>query len=165
VTSPRLVLAGIVSLALLAASPGSASPLPDPDFIAKVDQLMLWIAERSNLEVPDHQPAFLFVSTETINYVAVGSLYNGNNPIVAAFSPIDAGLILLPAEGYTDDVLLHELVHFMQMTSGRIVTCKGDLEHEAYELQAQFTAETGIGEPVPAVSRILASMCPPPWQR
>jgi hypothetical protein len=148
---------------ILTTSPRAASPLPDADFAAKVDGLMHWIAERTYLEVPDYQPAFLFLPIDTINYVAVGSHYSGANPIKALFSPTDAGLVLLPAEGFTDDMLLHELVHFMRMTSGRGPICIGDLENEAYNLQDQFTAETGIGEPVPPMTRIIASMCPPPW--
>jgi hypothetical protein len=160
----HLIPESLLAVALLSAMPASASPLPDPDFIAKVDRLMQWIAEQTNLEVPDHQPAFLFVPVDTINYVAVGSVYSGINPIEASFSPTDAGLILLPIEGFTDDVLVHELVHFMQMTSGKRVSCNGDLEHQAYDLQAQFHEETGIGEPVPPMTRIIATMCPPPWE-
>lgn len=159
----RLLLAGVTVLVVTIASQSCASPLPDPGFAAKVDRLLHWIAERTNLEVPDYQPAFLFLPVDTINYVAVGSHYSGANPIVSLFSPTDAGIVLLPVEGYTDDVLVHELVHFMRMTSGRGPICIGDLENEAYDIQAQFRAETGIGKPVPPMTQIIASMCPPPW--
>jgi hypothetical protein len=94
-----------------------------------------------------------------------GSLYDGQDPVEAAFSWTGAGIVFLPDEGLTDDVLVHELVHFMQMTNGRKVSCLGDLEHQAYELQAQFTGETGIGEPVNMLTRIVAMSCPPPWER
>ena len=163
----HLISASVVAVTLLYAAPVSASPLPEAEFIAKVDRLMQWIADHTNLEVPDHhhQPAFLFVPIATINYVSVGSVYSGINPIEASFSPTDAGLILLPTEGFTDDVLLHELVHFMQMTNGRRVSCKGDLEHQAYDLQARFHDETGIGEPVPPMTRIIATVCPAPWEK
>jgi hypothetical protein len=162
VASLKLILASLL-LAAVPTSPLAASPLHDAEFVAKVDRLLLWIAERTNLEAPDYQPAFLFLPIDTINYVAMGSHYNGVNSIKALFSPTDAGLVLLPTEGFTDDMLLHELVHFMRMTSGRGPICIGDLENEAYTLQAEFTAETGIGEPVPHMTRIIASMCPPPW--
>lgn len=150
---------------LMMVSPVMASPLPDEAFVEKVNRLMHWIAERSAFEVPDHQPAFLFVTTETINYAAAGSLYNGQNPIRAAFSRTDRGIMFLPVEGFTDDILVHELVHFMQMTNGRRASCNGDLEKEAYDLQAMFTAETGVGEPVSVATRILATYCPPPWEK
>ncbi len=161
--SLALVLIGVAALGPLAPMPGLASPLPDAEFAAKVERLMGWIAERSNLDAPEYQPAFLFVPVDTINYIAVGSVYSGVNPIAAAFSPTNSGLIFLPAEGFTDDVLLHELVHFMQMTNGRQASCNGDLESDAYRLQAEFHDETGIGEPVPPVTRIIATMCPAPW--
>src|SRR5262245_864768 len=100
----------------LTVTPAVGSPLPNKDFAEKVERLMRWISDHSRLKVPDSQPAFLFLPTETINYVEVGSRYSGQHAVVAAFSPTAAGIVFLPIEGYTDDVLLHELVHFMQMT-------------------------------------------------
>jgi len=70
-------LVSIVGIALMVTGSVAASPLPGPDFVRKVERLMHWIADHSNLEVPDRQPAFLFVSVETINYVATGSRYKG----------------------------------------------------------------------------------------
>ena len=157
-------LVSIVGIALMVTGSVAASPLPGPDFVRKVERLMHWIADHSNLEVPDRQPAFLFVSVETINYVATGSRYKGDTTLEAAFSPTDAGIVFLPSSGYTDDVLLHELVHFMQLTNGRLASCMGDLEQEAYRLEEAFTAETGIGDPIAPISRILATVCPLPWQ-
>jgi hypothetical protein len=159
------VLAGCFVALGLATPCIGASPLPQAAFIEKVDRLMHWIADHSGLDVPDRQPAFLFLPTETINYAVTGSLYDGQDLVEAAFSWTDAGIVFLPNEGPTDDVLLHELVHFMQMTNGRKSSCRGNLEHEAYELQARFTSETGIGEQVDMLTRIIATSCPPPWER
>jgi hypothetical protein len=158
------IVGGATAALLLLASPVRAWPLPSPEFTAKVDRLMHWIAEHSDLKVPDRQPAFLFLPTDTINYVAAGSLYDGSDLVVASFAPTDAGIVFLPVDGATDDVLVHELVHFMQLTNGLKVGCVGDLEREAYRVQAEFTAETGIGQPVASITRILATSCLPPWQ-
>jgi hypothetical protein len=160
----RMVGGPLLSSLLLIGAPLAASPLPDAAFAEKVDRLMHWIADHSSLEVPDHQPAFLFLSTETINYTMAGSRYTGQDKVVAAFARTGAGVVFLPAEGFADDVLLHELVHFMQMTTGRKASCVGNLEHEAYDLQAQFTAETGIGEPLDPLTLLIATACPPPWE-
>jgi hypothetical protein len=160
----RLKLVGLAAAFLLLASGAITSPLPNGEFAAKVDRLMHWIADNSDLEVPDRQPAFLLLPTETINYVAMGSRYGGSNLIVASFSPTDVGIVFLPSEGFDDDVLLHELVHFMQFANGLEVGCAADLERDAYRLQQLFTSETGIGAPLAPVSRILATICPPPWR-
>jgi hypothetical protein len=161
--APEVMAACFVGLAFSTPCVG-ASPLPDAAFVEKVEHLMLWIADRSDLEAADHQPAFLFLPTTTINYAVSGFLYGGADLVQAAFSWTGTGIVLLPDEGLTDDVLMHELVHFMQMTNGRGASCYGDLERQAYELQALFTEETGIGEPVDLLTRILATSCPAPWK-
>ena len=43
----------------------------------------------------------------------------------------------------------------MQLTNGRLASCMGDLEQEAYRLEEAFTAETGIGNPIAPISRIF----------
>jgi hypothetical protein len=155
----------VIGPLLLAAVIGAAaaSPLPDAAFADKVDRLMRWISDHSDLEVPDRQPAFLVLSIETINYTLAGSLYAGETTAAAAFARTGAGVVSLPIEGYSDDVL--QLVHFMQMTNDRNPDCAASLEREAYTLQARFTEETGIGKPINPVTLLIATACPHPWKQ
>lgn len=68
-------------------------------------------------------------------------------------------------EGFIEVVLLHELVHYMQLVNGAYETaeCKNALERDAYKLQAKYVDDMGLPEeqkPDPFFAAIV-SMCNP----
>lgn len=67
-------------------------------------------------------------------------------------------------EGFIETILLHELVHFMQLVNGEYdkVACKNELEVDAYILQMKYVDHVGYPEeqkPDPLFA-MMTSVCP-----
>lgn len=77
----------------------------------------------------------------------------------------DAPAKYMVEEGFIEIVLLHELVHFLQLMNGEYdkVACKNELEADAYILQRKYVDHMGYPEeqkPDPLFAMITSS-CPP----
>ena len=117
----------------------------------RAEELTHWIVERTEYQyVPP--PAILFVPHLKLNYVFFSASkggYKGQDSVQGMYVP---RLMLLRDDfilGKDDDFLLHELVHHLQYMHDKLVygpkACYAKLELEAYDLQARFVTETGVG--------------------
>jgi hypothetical protein len=151
----------------MAQEPAVDSPLPPPTFVERVHGLIEWISKHSPYPYTEDLPSFVFVSSETINYMSMGLNYTyGVGRTVALYIPAGDGIMVLPNDtSFTDDVLVHELIHHLQYHYGKSFRgCPGHLEAEAYAIQNQFIDETGIGVKSHPFTVWFASTCPNPWE-
>jgi hypothetical protein len=65
--------------------------------------------------------------------------------------------------GACTDTLVHELVHHFQFVSEKPFRCSAEAEREAYEIQARWIEQTGVGSlPHPLFLRRLTCDSPHP---
>jgi hypothetical protein len=165
----HLALAAVGALALslpaIAAPPG----VPDDAFLKKAEELAQWIDDHSDFGPMPRHPAYVFLPQGTIQYmyfVGSGLEYTGreHNQIVAMYH--DGWMILDETfdPEKNADVLLHELVHHMQFVEKREYRCLGEAERVAYDLEAQFSAETGIASVrLDPLMLMFITSCPQDW--
>ncbi len=107
----------------------------------------------------------IIVEPRTINLIAY-RVNAADNPQPEA---ITAGAtIFLPTWfklGENDDILVHELTHVLQYANAAKFRCLADRERQAYETQAAFAAQTGIGEKPDAFFLFLLRCTAYPVQR
>lgn len=144
-------------------------PIPPPEFLAEVDRIVEWIFENSPYDRMDTMPAFVKVPRTTINYIVYSQLpegYQQQDCINALYTP---PIILLAEDFETvgcNFTLVHELVHHLQWESAAEFRCTLEAEREAYEIQALWVMETGIGEmPSPLFLRRLTCNNPHDFSR
>lgn len=156
VTAIFLTGAALLGLSLAASAqakqPASLTQdgVPNQAFLQRTNELIDWLVANSDYERPTRMPAIAFLPIETINYIYRTNLNSGYSENRTIFAIYVHGLTVLPENfklGWHDDLLLHELVHHLQATSGRRFPCPLAAEREAYEIQAEFTRQTGIGTP------------------
>lgn len=77
-----------------------------------------------------------------------------------AFDPTTQGIEIAPdldlTTAWGQSFLLHELVHFAQARGGRLTTCEGVLEAEAYRMQADFLREKGAARDARTITALSA---------
>jgi hypothetical protein len=138
-------------------------PARADDLGRRVEDLLAWVAKETGYPLDGVEVTVEFAQPRVLNIVAYGVDYAGQSDVEA----IAIGeAILLPdwfAPGRHDDLLVHELTHVLQHTSGAQFTCAAEREREAYETQAAFTDETGIGDR-PAPWFLLLMRCDQPWK-
>ena len=86
----------------------------------------------------------------TLNYIYYSQIvdgYQGQDCINALYVPHFVLLANDFAVADCSDTLVHELVHHFQFVTGAAFRCAAEAEREAYEIQAQWTRETGVGVP------------------
>ena len=154
----------------IATPPGRGfDPVPPDSFLREVEALADWITANSRYTTKVPLPAFVVLPRATLNYIFYSQMvggYQGQDCINALYVPH----ILLLAEDLdvTDcsDTLVHELVHHFQFVTGAAFRCTAEAEREAYEIQAQWTRETGVGTlPSPLFLRRLTCDNPHDWSR
>ncbi len=64
------------------------------------------------------------------------------------------------ADEASQEVLVHELVHFLQYRSGKSYRCVGEMEAEAYAVTRAWLAERGLPDHHDDVAIFFASKCP-----
>lgn len=145
----RIVRAVIAAL-LFTCVTAHAGPPPEGDFNRRVEELVRWIASKSNYPVTLRQmPEFVFLPPQTIRQVFSRSALGYSDQSSSIRAVQVKGTIYLPDTfklAQDDYMLMHELVHHIQDESGQKFGCLAEREREAYSLQMQFVEETGTGE-------------------
>ena len=154
----------------IATPPGRGfDPLPPDGFLREAQAIADWIVASSRYSEKVSLPAFVLLPRATINYIFYSQMvggYQGQDCINALYVPH----IMLLADDFEiadcSDTLVHELVHHFQFVNGAAFRCTAEAEREAYELQAQWTRETGVGlPPSPLLLRRLTCDNPHDWSR
>lgn len=158
----RIVLSCLLGCAI--AFPAAADVRPPASFYDRANQLMDWIVDNTDYRPAKKHPIYVFLADEELNYIffeTTAAGYSGEEQSEAVALYLN-GIVFLSEDfrlGEDDDVLLHELVHHLQAEQGRSFPCVRAGEKEAYELQAKFIRETGIGGLPDPMWAHLASRC------
>ena len=112
--------------------------------------LMLWIAAATGLPPASSVPAVAFENKDTLYTLLYGKAPGARSfAEVLAVYDTSARTVRL-REGWNRNdlvhvsVLLHELVHHLQLEAGLKYDCRGAMEKIAYDAQRSFLAEHGI---------------------
>jgi hypothetical protein len=144
--------AGVTALAtMLAVSAAADAPRQPPAAMVPVDALAAalaaWIGAEFALDAPPRLPRIAFAAPERLDalYRAGGAHGFGG---VAALYDQRRETILLPFgwEGSNPaevSVLVHEMMHHLQHTSGRVFACAAEREAQAYDAQARWLERFG----------------------
>jgi hypothetical protein len=123
-------------------------PVPPAAFLDRISEIADWIVARSDYPPGIAPPVIVLMPRATLNYVFYSQMvggYQGQDCINSLYLPH----VLLLADDLADtdcsDTLVHEMVHHFQFVTGRAFRCTAEAEREAYELQAEWTRETGVG--------------------
>lgn len=135
----------------IATPPGRGfDPVPPDEFLREAQTLADCISANSRYCVTVPLPAFVLLPRATLNYIFFSQMvggYQGQDCINALYVPH----IMFLAEDFElaecSDTLVHELVHHFQFITGAAFRCTAEAKREAYELQAQWSRETGVGLP------------------
>jgi hypothetical protein len=129
-----------------AAADWSARGLPIADLTAAV---AAWVADELGAPAPAALPRIEFADAERMHRLRYGA-ESGAAPTLSVVALYDdaAGTIFLPQDwtGSTPaemSILVHEMVHHLQNTSGRVFDCPGAREAEAFDLQERWLALAG----------------------
>ncbi|MBW7850133.1 MAG: hypothetical protein H3C38_06540 [Rhodospirillales bacterium] len=114
--------------------------------------LLSWIALHTGFAVGAHPEVRLVSLSElTERYHQGGHPHRSGMRVVALYNPATATVYLSknwkPDSVVDQSKLLHELVHHLQLTNRVPRLCTGELERQAYELQAAWLAEQGVVTP------------------
>jgi hypothetical protein len=152
----------------IATPPGpNFDPVPPDRFLQRIAEISDWIVAHSDYPPGLAPPVTVLLPRATLNYVFYSQMvggYRGQDCINALYLPHVLLLADDLAETECSDTLVHELVHHFQFVTGRAFRCTAEAEREAYELQAQWTRETGVGMlPSPLFLRRLTCDNPHEW--
>lgn len=132
--------------------------------------LLLWIGGHTDYAIPTTADALPAVA-RLEPAVLARLVYPRESPallqtldVVGSYDPTlgPAGTIYLSAalnDKATSEVLVHELVHFLQFRSGRPYACPGQMEPEAYRVTRAWLAEQGRPDPSDDFMILFASLC------
>lgn len=143
----RVLFAAALLVVAVSAQARDFVPPADP-LMHRIKHLQEWIVARTSY-TPAPPPAVVFVSEAALNYIFFSQTpfgYNGQRVIGALY--INRLILLADSFDLERDeyILLHEMVHHLQETSGRRFPCIAAREREAYELQTEWVKQTGKGE-------------------
>ena len=135
-----LALTFVILLPVACSSPGEQGAMK-----VLVQEYLLWIRAETGLVVPP-PPTIVFVSAEKMRERAGGS-YSA-----MAIYANDTVTIYLPAnwnrrEMYHRAMLLHELVHHVQIFNQVPVRCAAEREWQAYSLTLNWLSRQGVEDP------------------
>jgi hypothetical protein len=124
-----------------------------------VATLLTWIVAQTGLAAPDVVP-----------HTAVDQSPIAKTENVQAFYLRATATIYLPENWRPDglrnqSILLHELVHHVQLFNSVGMPCDRALERQAYDLQVKWLREQGVADPYKLIGTdeftvIIFSMCP-----
>lgn len=145
------------------------NPIPPERFLREVEVIADWVVVNSRYSAKVPLPAFVKLPRSTLNYIFYSQMvggFQGQDCINALYVPH----IMLLAEDFKvtecSDTLVHELVHHFQFITGASFRCTAEAEREAYELQSQWSRESGVGlPPSPLFLRRLTCDNPHDWSR
>lgn len=163
------VVAGDFPLDIATPPARGFDPVPPLDFLREAEAMVDWIVANSRYTDEVSLPAFVMLPRATLNYIFYSQLvggYQGQDCVNAIYVPH----IILLAEDFElaacSDILVHELVHHFQFITRVPFRCTAESEREAYEIQAKWTRETGVGVlPSPLFLRRLTCDNPHDWSR
>ena len=141
VTTIKTIGAAVALSLLLGISTASADALDD-----RAKELLPWVAQKTGYAADHVKVTVLLVEPRTINLIAYG-ISKDDDPQPEAISA--GATIFLPTWfelGKNDDILVHELTHVLQYANDAQFRCRAEQEKQAYETQAAFVEETGIGK-------------------
>ena len=118
---------------------------------AMVITLISWIAAISNFAVVDPPRILLIPKREIDEYYYRPSEVNKFFQLQAIYKSTNAMIYLRDTwrstELYDQSVLLHELVHHLQMNNNVKAPCQAAKERQAYDLQVAWLREQGVENP------------------
>ena len=139
-------------------------PVPSDQFLDYVHSVAAWIILNSDYDAEVPLPAFVKLPRATLNYIFYSQFaggYQEQDCIEALYVPH----IMLLSEDFETELctatVLHELVHHFQYITDKEFRCTAEAELEAYELQAKWVEETGVGE-MPSRLLMLRLSCKNP---
>jgi hypothetical protein len=139
-------------------------PIPSDAFLQRAQDATDWIVRNSDYDADVPLPAFVTLPRPTLNYIFYNQFvggYQGQTCIEALYFPH----VMFIADDIQADIcastLVHELVHHFQYLTHKEFLCTTEAEREAYELQAKWVAETGVGE-MPSSLFMLRLRCDNP---
>lgn len=143
-TTRILILLITLLLVLLAACGGKQAETSEAELEKDREEILSWLKENTNYEIPSSRPTIIFESLEEINKRYYRTAYLGQENIGALFTHKNETIHLqLSYDGKKNkNVLVHELKHWLQKTSGDIEDRKSEcskwMEVEAYETEAEW---------------------------
>jgi hypothetical protein len=142
----RRALAAALLLRLVAMGPAAADETPvSVPLDALTAAVSGWTAERMGLSLPAALPRIVLQTPEEMARLrarGAPAFHRSGGPPLALYAR-DGATILLPS-GWTGgdavevSVLVHEIVHHLQATSGRPAACPAAAEAEAFAVQAEW---------------------------
>jgi hypothetical protein len=124
-------------------------PIPSDQFLEYAHSIAAWIILNSNYDAEVPLPAFVKLPRATLNYIFYSQLVGGyqeQDCIEALYVPH----IMLLSEDFDMELctatLVHELVHHFQYITEKTFSCTAEAEREAYDIQAKWVEESGVGE-------------------
>ncbi len=136
---------------------------------AMIITLIGWIAANSNLAAAD-TPRIQLVPKHEMSELYFGAKKANEFYRLEAFYLPAKATIYLPdiwrlTELRDKSVLLHELVHHVQMSNNVKVSCMAALERQAYDLQFRWLREQGIKDPYELIGTnvltvLILTACP-----
>lgn len=120
--------------------------------VVQVDQMTLArliIDDETTIEKEKHTAAFK-------NFVnQLEAVYDYHHKIIFISSKIDL------SSQYAHSVIVHELIHFIQYQQGmdKKVSCRNELERDAYEVQALYMETHNIPKNFDKATIVLRSIC------
>ena len=126
--------------------------------------LLAWLGANTNYAIPQSERELprieyrTLAELQTIHGFAgrdVWATYNHRKNTVYLRTPFHAD------DPVYRSVLLHELVHFLQATNGKLSVCRGYREAEAYALEFRWLQERGFTQPLhdPFMVKMLEANC------
>lgn len=113
----------------------------------RASELLHWVAQKTGYASEHVRVTVVFVEPRAIYLVAQGVNKDDEEPKPEAISA--GATVFLPTWfklGKNDDILVHELTHVLQYANGAKFRCRAEQEKQAYETQAAFVEETGVGK-------------------
>lgn len=173
---PALLFGAGLLAGVAATGPGALrAPLPVQGGTVPIEALVLavaaWTSGQTGLPLPGHMPGIAFTDANGMADRVLGTARSaGEHAEIVAFYDTGRGVIHLredwsggtPAE---ISVLVHEMVHHLQASSGAVGACPAEVEKTAYDTQEAWLAvfgsdlQSAVG--IDPLYRILAALCGP----
>jgi hypothetical protein len=163
----RAAYVGATASALIAAT--HAMSETSEIAVSLAGPMIEWIAAKTDLRSNEH-PNITFVTAEWM------ASRLGQKSMVATPEALYGSATLTvylleewsPANIRHQSILLHELVHHLQILNGAAVSCPAQYNGLAYELQLEWLREHGISDPfefldITPTDVFVQSLCADPW--
>ena len=163
----RAVFVGTTASTLIAATPAMSETSAIADALA--EPMIEWITAKTELLSYEH-PNIMFVTAEWMAS-RLGQSSMMATP-EALYGSATRTVYLLeewsPQNIRDRSVLLHELVHHLQILNEAAVSCPAQYNRLAYQLQFEWLNEHGISEPfeflgITPADVFVQSLCADPW--